>query len=160
MPHSAAVLAQVMHLTLSAKKDFKELHDLGGRLRLSLNAAPPEPLRVPSATMAAIPGMEGLWWLQLPCAYPEAPTCTRMLVGGLAGAICPLAQVPHGVRLHLLEGTLLWWQASQGHDERGERFYKHYGKNDSWELATDEPHGFVVTADFLCYNVFAPYFTD
>ena len=35
MPHSAAALAQVMHLTMSAKKDFKELHDLGGLLRLS-----------------------------------------------------------------------------------------------------------------------------
>ena len=149
-----------MHLTLSAKKEMKELADLGGLLRLSLNDAPPAALRVPSAIMEAIPGMEGLWWLQLPCAYPEAPTCTRLLVGGLAGAICPLAQVPHGVRLHLMEGALLWWQESYGHDERGERLYKHCQKNDSWEIIENEPHGFVAASDFLCYNCFSPYFTD
>ena len=160
MPHSAAALAQVMHLSMSAKKDFKELHDLGGLLRLSLDAAPAQSLRVPTAIMEAIPGMSGLWWMQLPCAYPEAPTCTRLLVGGLAGAICPLAQVPHRVRLHLMEGALLWWQESYGHDERGERLYKHYGKNESWEIIENEPHGFVAATDFLAYNVFSPFFTD
>ena len=160
MPHSAAALAEALHLTLSAKKDFKKLIDLGGRLRLSLNETASQALRVPSAAMEAIPGMEGLWWLQLPCAYPEAPTCTRLLVGGLSGAICPLAQVPNDVRLRLLEGSLLWWQQAFGHDEAGQRQYRRYDKGDEWLIAEDEAHGFVALTDFLCYNVFSPFFTD
>ena len=155
--HSAANLAAALHLTLSAKK---VLSDLGGHLRLSLGAEPAQALRVPSAMMDAIPGLEGLWWLQLPCAYPESPSCTRLLVGGLAGAVCPLAQVPNGVRLHLLEGAIMWWQESQGRDSDGERIYRRYEKNDSWELVENEPHGFVAATDFLCYNCFSPFFTD
>ena len=157
MPHSTAVIAAALNLTLSAKKT---LSDLGGHLRLSLNADPAVLLRVPSATMDAIPGLDGIWWLQLPCAYPEAPTCTRLMVGGLAGSLCALAQVPHGVRLHLLEGSLMWWQESFGRTPAGERIYKPYKKNDSWELAEDEAHGFVVTEDFLAYNTFSPFFPE
>ena len=157
MPHSAAALREALHLSLSAKK---ELSDLGGHLRLSLGDRPAVPLRVPSATMEHVPGLDGIWWLQLPCAYPEAPTCTRLMVGGLAGALCPLAQVPHGVRLHLLEGSLMWWQQSFGRDAEGERVYRRYEKNDTWELQEEEPHGFVAATDFLCYNIFSPFFTD
>lgn len=157
MPHSAAALAEALHLTLAAKK---ELADLGGRLRLTLGTGPAVPLRVPSAVMEAIPGLDGVWWLQLPCAYPEAPTCTRLMVGGLAGSICPLAQVPHGVKLYLMEGALLWWQQSFGHDEAGERKYHRYDKHDEWLVREGEPHGFVALTDFLCYNIFEPYFTE
>ena len=149
MPHSTAVIAAALNLTLSAKKDLTVLADLQGHLRLTLGHDPAVALRVPSAAMEAIPGIEGVWWLQLPCAYPEAPTCTRLMVGGLAGSLCPLAQVPHGVRLHLLEGSLLWWQQSFGRDEMGERIYKQYQKNDTWEIEEDEQHGFVAATDFL-----------
>lgn len=155
MPHSAAEMAEALHLTHSFRK---ELADLGGRLHLSLGAGPAVPLRVPSAVMEAIPGLEGIWWLQLPCAYPDAPTCTRLVVGGLAGAICPQAQVPHGVRLHLMEGALLWWQAAFGHDPHGERMYRRYDKGDTWTVAENEAHGFVAVADFLSYNVLTPFF--
>lgn len=157
MPHSAAALAEALHLTLAVKK---ELSDLGGRLRLSLGTAAAVPLRVPSAVMEPIPGMEGLYWLQLPCAHPEAPDCTRLMVGGLAGSICPLAQVPNAVRLHLNEGSLMWWQRSFGHDEAGERVYRRYDKGDSWEIEKEEPHGFVAATDFLCYSCFSPFFTE
>ena len=157
MPHSAAILAQALHLTLAAQK---ELSDLGGLLRLSLGHGPGVPLRVPTATMDHIPGLDGLWWMQMPCAHPEGPECTRLIVGGIIGAICPLAQVPHGVRLHLLEGSLMWWQASQGRDAEGERIYRPYQKNDSWELAENEEHGFVAVTDFIAYNTFSPFFTD
>lgn len=157
MALSAAVVAAALGLSLDAKK---ELADLGGRLRLSLGERPAVPLRVPTAAMEHIPGLDGLWWLQMPCAHPEKPDCTRMIVGGIIGAICALAQVPHGVRLHLLEGEIMWWQQSQGRDEAGERIYRRYEKHDSWELVADEPHGFVATTDFICYNCFSPYFTD
>ena len=157
MPHSAAILAAALHIALPAQQ---ELSDLGGHLRLSLGNLPAVPLRVPTATMDHVPGLDGIWWLQMPCAHPEGPECTRLIVGGIVGAICPLAQVPHGVRLHLLEGALMWWQESQGRDEAGERIYQRYEKNDSWELVADEPHGFVATTDFICYNCFSPYFTD
>ena len=157
MPHSAAALAEALHLTLAVKK---ELSALGGLLRLALGDAPAVALRVPTATMDAIPGLDGMWWLQLPCAYPEAPTCTRLMVGGLAGSICALAQVPQGVRLHLLEGELMWWQHSLGRDAEGERRYHRYEKNDTWELEENEPHGFVASTDFLSYNIFSPFFTD
>ena len=160
MPHSAAALASALHLTISAKKELKKLVDLGGHLSLSLGGLAPVPLRVPSADMEAIPGIDGVWWLQLPCAYPEAPTCTRLIVGGLAGAICPLAQVPQAVRLHLFEGSLLWWQHSFGRNAEGERRYHRYEKNDTWELVEEEPHGFIAATDFLCYNTFSPFFTD
>ena len=160
MPHSAAALAEALHLSLSAKKEMKALVDLGGHLHLSLKAQPAVSLRVPSAVMEAIPGMEGLYWLQLPCAYPEAPDCTRLMVGGLAGAICPLAQVPNAVRLHLNEGSLLWWQRAFGYNEAGDRVYQRYNKGDDWEIEADEPHGFVAATDFLCYNCFSPFFTD
>lgn len=157
MPHSAAALAEALHLTLAVKK---ELSDLGGRLRLSLGAAPAVPLRVPTATMEHIPGLDGLWWMQMPCAHPEGPECTRLIVGGIVGAICPLAQVPHGVRLHLMEGALMWWQESQGRDNAGERIYRRYEKHDNWELQENEAHGFVAVTDFIAYNCFAPFFTD
>jgi hypothetical protein len=157
MSHSATVLAAALHLVLDAQK---ELADLGGHLRLSLGAGPAVPLRVPTATMEHIPGLDGLWWLQMPCAHPEAPECTRMIVGGITGAICEQAQVPHGVLLHLMEGELMWWQESQGHDAAGERIYRRYAKHDNWELAADEAHGFVAVTDFLCYNCFSPYFID
>ena len=155
MPHSAVALREALHLALSAKK---ELADLGGRLRLSLGSAEAVPLQVPSAVMESIPGIEGVWWLQLPCAYPEAPTCTRIIVGGLSGAICPLAQVPHGVKLELLEGSLLWWQKSFGHDEAGERIYRRYDRKQEWDVAENEEHGFVALTDFICYNIFEPFF--
>ena len=157
MPLSAAVIAAALHLTLDAKH---ELADLGGKLRLSLGNAPARALRVPTATMDHVPGLDGLWWLQMPCAHPEGPECTRLIVGGIVGAICPLAQVPHGVRLHLLEGALMWWQESQGRDAEGERIYRRYEKHDSWELVADEPHGFVAATDFIAYNCFSPFFTD
>ena len=157
MPHSAAALAEALHLTLDVKH---ELADLGGHLRLSLNNLPATSLRVPTATMDHIPGLDGLWWLQMPCAHPEGPECTRMIVGGIIGAICAQAQVPHGVRLHLLEGTLMWWQESQGRDVAGNRIYRRYEKHDSWELVADEPHGFVAVTDFIAYNCFSPFFTD
>ena len=160
MPHSAAALAAALHLSLSAKKEMKALADLGGHLNLSLGGLAPISLRVPSAAMDAIPGLDGVWWMQLPCAYPEAPTCTRLMVGGLAGSLCSLAQVPHGVRLHLLEGSLLWWQESFGRDAVGERIYKQYQKNDTWEIIENEPHGFVAASDFLCYNIFSPFFPE
>ena len=157
MPHTAAALAEALHLTLAIKK---ELSDLGGRMRLSLGTAPAVPLRVPTAVMEAIPGIDGVWWLQLPCAYPEAPTCTRLIVGGLSGAICPQAQVPNDVRLRLLEGSLLWWQQTFGYDEAGQRQYRRYDKGDEWLVREDEAHGFVALTDFLSYNVFSPFFTD
>ena len=157
MPHSAAALAQALNLTVSARK---ELADLGGKLRLSLGSAEAVPLRVPTGMMDPIPGMEGLYWMQLPCAHPEGPDCTRLMVGGTEGAICAMAQVPHQVRLHLLEGSLMWWQESFGHDEAGERVYRRYDKHHSWELAENEPHSFVAATDFLAYNCFSPFFTD
>ena len=157
MPHSAAALAEALHLTLAVKK---ELSDLGGRLRLALGHLPAEALRVPPAVMEPIPGIAGMWWLQLPCAYPEAPTCTRLMVGGLSGAVCPQATVPHGVRLQLMEGTLMWWQEALGHDALGQRIYHRYDKHDVWELAENEEHGFVALTDFLSYNVFTPCFID
>ena len=157
MPHSAAALAEAMHLMTNARK---ELADVGGKLRLSLGSAPAVALRVPTGMMDPIPGMEGLYWLQLPCAHPEGPDCTRLIVGGTEGSICALAQVPHSVRLHLLEGQLMWWQESQGWDADGERIYRRYEKNDSWTMIENEPHGFVAATDFLCYNCFAPFFTD
>ena len=157
MPLSTAALAAALHLIVDAKK---ELADLGGLLRLSLGNGPARALRVPTATMDHVPGLDGIWWLQMPCAHPEGPECTRLIVGGIIGAICPLAQVPHGVRLHLLEGALMWWQESQGRDAEGERIYRRYEKHDSWELVADEPHGFVATTDFIAYNTFSPYFTD
>ena len=157
MPLSAAVIAAALNLTLDAKK---ELTDLGGVLRLSLGAGPAVPLRVPTATMDHVPGLDGIWWLQLPCAHPEAPGCTRMIVGGIVGAICPLAQVPQAVRLHLLEGELLWWQHRQGRDAAGERIYRRIVKNDTWELAEQEDHGFVAVTDFIAYNCFSPFLTD
>ena len=160
MPHSAAALAEALHLSLSAKRTLRTLADLGGHLSLSLGGLAPVSLRVPSAAMDAIPGLDGMWWLQMPCAYPEAPTCTRLMVGGLAGSICALAQVPQGVRLHLLEGELMWWQQSFGRDADNERVYRRYQKNDTWELAENEPHGFVASTDFLSYNIFSPFFTD
>lgn len=157
MPHSAAVLAEALHL---AKQVRTELADLGGRLRLSLGEMASVSLRAPTATMAPVPGLDGVWWLQLPCAYPEAPTCMRLIVGGLAGAICPLAQHPHETQYSLMEGALLWWQHSHGRDENGERIYKKYEKNDRWALAMEEPHGFVVAEDFICYGVYSPFPTD
>lgn len=155
MPHSASGIAAALQLTLSAKK---ELSDLGGHLRLSLNHKEAIALRVPSAQMDPIPGMDGIFWMQLPCAYPEAPTCTRLLVGGLSGAICADASVPHGVRLHLLEGALLWWQEKFGKDEAGERIYQRHELGNVWHVDPNEAHGFVVLSDFLCYNTFTPYF--
>lgn len=157
MPHSAAALSEALHLILAAKKT---LDDLGGLLRLSLGGHDAVPLRVPTGMMDPVPGLDGIFWLQLPCAHPEAPECTRLIVGGIIGSICPLAQVPHGVRLHLMEGSLLWWQESQGRDNKGERIYRRYYKNDSWELVENETHGFVAVTDFLAYNCFSPYFTD
>ena len=157
MPHSAAVIREALHLVLSARK---VLADLGGRLRLKVGDSEAVALRVPTAMMDPIPGMEGLYWLQMPCAHPEAPTCTRLMVGGEVGAICPLAQVPHGVKLVLLEGALFWWQASFGRDAEGERIYRRLDKNDQWELEENEEHGFVVLKDFLSYNTFSPFFPE
>ena len=155
MPHSAAALAEALRLTLSVKK---ELTDLGGRLRLSLHGDAAQAVRVPTAHMDPVPGVDGLWWLQLPCAYPDAPTCTRLLVGGLAGSRSEKAQVPHDVQLRLLEGTLDWWQESFGHNEAGQPITRRYHKGDTWKLVKDEAHGFTALEDFLCYNVFTPFF--
>ena len=155
MPHSAAALAEALRLTLSVKK---ELTDLGGRLRLSLHGDAAQAVRVPTAHMDPVPGVDGLWWLQLPCAYPDAPTCTRLLVGGLAGSVSDKAQVPHDVQLRLLEGALDWWQESFGRDEAGRQRTRRYHKGDAWSLVKDEAHGFAALEDFLCYNVFTPFF--
>ena len=155
MPHSAAALAEALHLTLSAKK---ELSDLGGRLRLSLHGDAAQAVRVPTAHMDPVPGVDGLWWLQLPCAYPDAPTCTRLVVGGLAGSRSEKAQVSHAVQLHMLEGAMDWWQESLGRDEGGNQLTCRHKKGDVWNLSKDEAHGFVALEDFLCYNVFTPVF--
>lgn len=155
MPHSAAALREALHLVLDAKK---QLADLGGKLLLKLGDGEAVALRVPAAIREPIPGLDGIWWSQLPCAYPENPTCTRLMVDGITGAICPTAQVPHGVKLVLLEGALFWWQASFGRDEAGERIYRRFDKGGVWELEANEEHGFVVLEHFLSYNTFAPYF--
>lgn len=136
----------------------RQLADLGGCLLLSLGEAPAIPVTVPTAVMSAVPGVENVWWLQLPCAYPEAPTCTRLLVGGLMSAQSDRVRVPHDVRLHLLEGALLWWQQSFGYDEQQQPAYRRYAAGDVWQLVKDEAHTYVALSDFLMYNTFSPFF--
>lgn len=129
-------------------------------LRLTLGDAPVNTVRVPTALMDRVPGLDGVWWVQLPCAHPEAPTCTRLIVGGLAGSKAPQASVPHDVHLHLLEGVLSWWQTSYGHDTEGNKVYRKHKKGDVLTLTPGEEHGFVALEDFLCYNTFFPCFPE
>lgn len=136
----------------------RQLSDLGGQLMLKLDTAPAMSVVIPTAFMAPIPGMENIWWLQLPCAYPENPTCTRLIVGGLAESHSERVRVPHAVRLHLLEGALSFWQQSFGYESDGLPAFRRSIAGDVWHLSEDEAHSYHAQTDFLMYNTYSPFF--
>lgn len=137
----------------------RELADLGGRLLLTLGQAPAVAVVIPTAHMAPVPGIDGLWWLQLPCAYPETASCTKIIVGGLAGSQSERVQVAPAVRLRLNEGVLLWWQESFGCDEAGQPLRRRVVAPADLHLAPNELHSFLVLEDYLAYSTFSPALT-
>lgn len=136
----------------------QELTDMGGRLLLTLGNAPVEITRIPTAHMPLSP-IADVYWLQLPCAHPETATCTKIIVGGLAGAHSARVRVPPAVRLRLNEGALLWWQESFGYDEASMPRRRRVQAPCDLQLLPDELHSFVALEDFLSYNTFTPALT-
>lgn len=78
------------------------------------------------------------------------PGCTALLTRGETGAHHQRIAVAHCVRLCVLRGAMLWWQASWGHDPRRVQ------AGDSLALAPGEQHGFVVLEDMLTYSLLVP----
>lgn len=152
-----AARSQALALLTSARRD---LADLGGLLALQVGGTSPVPVRIPTAEMAPVPGVANVWWLQLPCARPDTATCTRLIVGGLAGALAELVRVPHAVTLKINEGVLRWWQEGYGYNPDGSRAYRRHEVGEVLRLAENEPHGFEAQEDFLLYNTFSPRFTE
>lgn len=151
-PDKSALAAQLQTYAADLVQD---LADLGGRLLITIGDAPAESTRIPTAHMPLSP-VAGVYWLQLPCAHPEAPTCTRIIVGGVVGAHSARIRVPPTVRLRLNEGALLWWQESFGYDEEGQPRRQRVDAPCDLHLAPNELHSFVVLEDFLTYNTFSP----
>lgn len=149
---------QARHLQAHAARLVQELADLGGRLPLTLGDSASDVL-IPTAHMPLVPGIENVFWLQLPCAYPESATCTKIIAGGLAGAHSEAVRVAPSVRLRLIEGALLWWQESWGHDEHGQPNRRRVEHPEELHLAPAELHAFLVLEDFLTYNTFEPALT-
>ncbi|GAB2958917.1 hypothetical protein GCM10027048_27600 [Hymenobacter coalescens] len=111
------------------------------------------PVALDGITFAPIPGIADMEWALLPA--PMGATYSHMNVRAMAGARSPRVSVPHAVRVHVLCGALLWWQASQGH-EAGEPAYRRVEAGAVLELPPHEEHGFVVLTPYLSYNVFSP----
>lgn len=78
------------------------------------------------------------------------PGHTALLVRGEVGAHHQRITVAQHVRLHVLQGAMLWWQSSWGADPR------RVEAGDVLTLAPGEEHGFVVLELLLNYNLFTP----
>lgn len=78
------------------------------------------------------------------------PGYTALLVAGEMGAHHQRVAIGRAVRLHVLRGAMLWWQASHGPEPR------RVAAGDALELAPYEEHGFVVLEDVLNYNLLSP----
>ncbi len=81
------------------------------------------------------------------------------LLRGTDGAHSPRFAAPQTVRVEVLAGKLLWWQAGWGPQETNDS-YRLVKRGDVLLLDPDEEHTYRALSQCLTYNLFSPAIED